>query len=136
MDIKITYTVLTVKKDDLRQAIQAKLAGQIDKSKQKLNDSFMDDANITVQSQSGPSSAVLSVNEDTTAVPIINTASIKSVVKGKKAGDIKAAIGNWPGVKNVDVKLSPFWVSKAPSKDSKIQVILKEDKSNQSSSAP
>jgi hypothetical protein len=136
VSIKVTYTVLTVKKDDLKQAIQAKLASQVDKSKQKLNDNFMNDANITVQSQNGPSSAVLSVNEDTTAVPIINTASIKSVVKGKKTGDIKAAIGNWPGVKSVDVKLSPFWVSKAPGKDSKIQVILKEDKSNQSNSAP
>lgn len=137
VNIKVTYTVLTVRNDDLKQAIQAKLAGQVNKSKQKLNDNFMNDADITVQSQSSPSDATLQINVNTTAVPIINTDTVKEVAKGKKAGDIKAAINNWPGVDSVDVKLSPFWVSKAPGKDSKIQVILKEDKSNQSNnSAP
>jgi hypothetical protein len=136
VNIKVTYTVLTVKKDELKQVIQAKLAGQVDKTKQKLNDNFMDDANITVQSQSSPSSAVLLVNEDTTAVPIINVASVKKLAEGKKAGDIKSALNAWPGVKSVDVKLSPFWVSKAPKKDGKIKVVLEADKSRQDNSAP
>lgn len=131
--IKVTYTVLTVKKADLSQAIEDKLASQIDKSKQKLNGNFLDDADITVQSQSG-ASATLAVNEDTTAVPIINIASVKKQAEGKKSGDIKAAIGAWPGVKEVDVKLSPFWVSKAPGKDSKIKVVLQEVKASSSSS--
>jgi hypothetical protein len=134
VSIKITYTVLTVKKSDLSQAIQDKLAGQIDKSKQKLNGNFLNDADITVQSQSGNNAATLSVNENTTAVPIINIASVKKQAEGKKAGDIKAAIGAWPGVKEVDVKLSPFWVSKAPGKDSKIKVVLQEVKASSGSS--
>jgi len=133
VSIKVTYTVLTVKKSDLSQAIQDKLASQIDKSKQKLNGNFLSDADITVQSQSA-SGATLSVHEDTTAVPIIDIASVKKQVKGKKSGDIKAAIGSWPGVKEVDVKLSPFWVSKAPGKDSKIKVVLQEVKASASSS--
>jgi hypothetical protein len=37
-------------------------------------------------------------------------------------------------VQSVDVKLSPFWVSKAPGKDSKITVVLKEVKASQPSS--
>jgi hypothetical protein len=133
VNIKVTYTVLTVKRDDLSQAIQDKLASQIDKTKQKLNGNFLDDANITVQSQSAPNTAVLAVNEDTTAVPIINIAAVKAVAKGHKAGDIQAAISNWPGVKKVDVKLSPFWVSKAPKKDGKITVVLKEVKTTNNS---
>lgn len=136
VNIKITYTVLTVKKDQLKEIIRSKLADQVNKSKQKLNDNFMDDASITVQSQSKPSDATLQVNVNTTAVPIIDTASVKKIAEGKKAGDIKAALNAWPGVKNVDVKLSPFWVSKAPKKDSKVKVILKEDKSNQANSVP
>jgi hypothetical protein len=133
VSIKVTYTVLTVKKSDLSQAIQDKLASQIDKSKQKLNGNFLTDADISVQSQSA-SGAGLSVHEDTTAVPIIDIASVKKQVEGKKTGDIKAAIGSWPGVKEVDVKLSPFWVSKAPGKDSKIKVVLQEVKASASSS--
>ncbi len=134
--IKTTYTVLTVKKADLSQAIQDKLASQIDKTKQKLNGNFLNDATITVQSQGAPNSAVLGINEDTTAIPIINIASVKTQSKGKKVGDIKSAIGNWAGVKEVDVKLSPFWVSKVPSKTTKITVVLQEVKTTTSNSAP
>jgi hypothetical protein len=133
VSIKITYTVLTVKKTDLSTAIEDKLASQIDKTKQKLSGSFLNDASIEVQNQSN-SGATLAVHEDTTAVPIIDIAAVKKQVKGKKAGDIKAAIGTWPGVKDVDVKLSPFWVSKAPGKESKIKVVLQEVKTSASSS--
>ncbi|HSW78980.1 MAG TPA: hypothetical protein VLF88_03140 [Candidatus Babeliales bacterium] len=138
VSIKVTHTVLTVTKDDLSKIIEAKLSNQVDKKKQRLNGNFLNDATITIQSLSSPTSAVLVVNEDTTAVPIIDPASVKTLAKGKKAGDIQAALNAWPGVKSVDVKLSPFWVSKAPKKDKKITVILKEEKtsSNSNSSAP
>ncbi|HVS78788.1 MAG TPA: hypothetical protein VHD84_00660 [Candidatus Saccharimonadales bacterium] len=128
--IKITYTVLTVQKSDLSQIIQKKLASQIDKTKQELNGNFLNDADITVQSQSGSSSASLSVNEDTTAVPIIDVATVKKQSEGKKVGQIQSLIGGWAGVKSVNVELSPFWVSKVPHKDGKINVVLQEIKSN------
>lgn len=132
--IKINYTVLSVKKSDLRQAIEEKLSGQIDKSKQKLNGNFLEDADITVRDQNGSGAATLGVSENTTAVPIINITSVKKQVEGKKSGDIKAALGAWAGVKQVDVKLSPFWVSKAPTKDSKIKVLLQEVKASSTDS--
>jgi hypothetical protein len=136
VSVKITYTVLTVKKSDLSQVIKDKLSGQIDKTKQKLNGDFLNDATVNVQSQPNPNSADLSISVDTTAVPIINVASVKKTVEGKKSGDIKAAISSWPGVKEVDVKLSPFWVSKAPHKDSKIKVVLQEVKDSSGSAQP
>jgi hypothetical protein len=136
VSVKITYTVLTVKKSDLSQVIEDKLSGQIDKTKQKLNGDFLNDATVNVQSQPNPNSADLSISVDTTAVPIINVASVKKTVEGKKSGDIKAAISSWPGVKEVDVKLSPFWVSKAPHKDSKIKVVLQEVKDSSGSAQP
>jgi copper chaperone CopZ len=133
--IKITYSVLAVQKSDLSKIIQAKTASQIDLTKQKLNGSFLNDASITVQSQPAPNSAILAVNENTTAVPIIDVASVKKTATGHKVGDIKAALGNLPGVQSIDVKLSPFWVSKAP-KTSKIVVNLQEVKSSSNNSAP
>jgi len=136
VSIKITYTVLTVKKTDLSQAIEAKLAGQIDKTKQKLSDSSLNDADVTVQNQPSPNAAILNLDVNTTAVPIISIAAVKKQAEGKKAGDIEQAINNWPGVKSVDVKLSPFWVSKVPGKDSKVTVKLVEDKASPSSGAP
>lgn len=133
--VKITYTVLTIKKDDLSKIIEDKLASQINKSKQKLNGNFLNDANISITSQSSSSSAVLSVNEQTTAVPIITVASVQKLAEGNKSGDIRAAITSWNGVKSVDVKLSPFWVSKVPKKASKVKVIIQEVKSSSSSSS-
>ncbi|HET7827268.1 MAG TPA: hypothetical protein VFK97_00170, partial [Candidatus Saccharimonadales bacterium] len=123
-----------VQKSDLSQAIQDKLASQIDKTKQKLSGNFLNDADITVN-QTSPTSATLAINENTTAVPIIDVNSVKKLAAGKKSGDIQAALSGWAGVKDVKVDLSPFWVSKAPGKTSKIKVILIEAKSNSNNSA-
>lgn len=139
VNIKVTYTVIALQKSDLSKIIQAKLAGQIDKSKQKLTGNFLNDATINVSSQDAKGDALLSVNIETTAIPIINVATVKQVAKGNKTGDIQSAIGNWAGVKNVDVKLSPFWVSKVPNDNSKITVIfhqVKTGNNNSGSGAP
>lgn len=128
--ITITYTVLTVSKDDLRKVITDTLNDQIDKSKQKIsNDDVMKGAGVSIQNQTGEAQATLSVSEDTTVIPIINTNEVKRIAMGKKSAAIQAAISEWPGVKNVDVKMSPFWVSKAPKKPGKIQVKLVQVKS-------
>jgi hypothetical protein len=134
--IKVTYTVLTVKKSDLSQAIQAKLASQIDKSKQKLNGDYLNDTDVTVQNQPAKDAAILSLDVNTTAVPIISIAAVKKQAEGKKAGDVEQAINNWPGVKSVNVKLSPFWVSKVPKKDAKVTVKMVEDKASTTNGAP
>ncbi|MBX4199465.1 hypothetical protein KW789_01060 [Candidatus Saccharibacteria bacterium] len=115
VNIEITYSVLAVKKDDLRKVITDTLNEQVDKTKQKIsNDDVLNDVSVSVQNQTAPAAAILSVNEDTTAVPIIDVAQVKKLAAGKKSGDIKTTISAWPGVKKVDVKFSPFWVSKAP----------------------
>jgi hypothetical protein len=134
VSLKVTYSVLTVSKEDLTKALQTKLIDKIDEKKQKLNDNFFNDAEITVQGQNSTKTAIIHISEDTTVVPIISIATVKAVAKGHKVGDIKSAISGWPGVQSVDVKLSPFWVSKAPGKDSKITVVLKEVKASQPSS--
>jgi hypothetical protein len=134
VSLKVTYSVLTVSKEDLTKALQTKLIDKIDEKKQKLNDNFFNDAEITVQGQNSTKTAIVHISEDTTVVPIISIATVKAVAKGHKVGDIKSAISGWPGVQSVDVKLSPFWVSKAPGKDSKITVVLKEVKASQPSS--
>lgn len=126
--VEITYTVLVVQKSDLTKAITDALNKQIDKGKQKLSDTnVLDKATVTVQNQNSASSVTLNVEENTTAVPTLDIASIKKQATGQKVGDIKSAISGLPGVKSVDVNLSPFWVSKAP-KVSKITVVQQQVK--------
>ncbi|MDB5160705.1 MAG: hypothetical protein JWO96_85 [Candidatus Saccharibacteria bacterium] len=127
--INITYNVLVVPKADLRKAISDTLSQQIDSKKQKLsNDDVLTGANVSIQNQTAPAAATLTVTEDTTAIPIIDVAQVKKLAAGQKSGDIQAAISGWPGVKNVNIKMSPFWVSKAPKHQNKIIVKLEQVK--------
>lgn len=130
VSIKITYTVLAIKKDDMKKALIDQLNQQIDQSKQKISDdNVLDNVSITVQNQTSPAVANLSISKSTTAVPIINVNKVKQQAVGQKSGDITASITNLPGVQDVNVKMSPFWVIKAP-KASKIQVVLQQVKSS------
>jgi hypothetical protein len=129
VSIQITYSVLVVQKSDLQKVISDNLNNQIDKSRQKISSSdVVKDASITVQNQTAPAAVTLNVSEGTTAIPIINTTQVKQLAAGKKSGDIKNAILTWPGVKDVNVKMSPFWVSKAPKNQNKITVTLNQVK--------
>lgn len=128
VNIEITYSVMAIKNDDLKKVITDSLTKQVDKAKQKLsNENVLNGVNVSVQNQTAPAAATLTVNEDTTAIPIIDVNQVKTLAVGKKSGDIKTAISAWPGVKTVDVKFSPFWVSKAP-KASKITVKIQQVK--------
>jgi hypothetical protein len=56
----------------------------------------------------------------------LDLTAIKKQVAGKKAGEAKEIIGKYPGVTNVDVKYSPFWVSSIPKKTSKITISVEK----------
>ncbi len=128
--IKITYSVLVIKNDDLKKAITDELNSQMDKSKQQIGtDNVLSGATVTVQDQSSPTAATLNISESTTAVPILDVNKIKQQAVGQKAGNIEATITNIPGVQGVNVKMSPFWVTKAP-KASKITVVQQQVKSS------
>ncbi len=123
--VKITFSVLVVKKDDLKAAINNALASQIDKTKQKVEDSdLLAGATVSLSNQTSDTAATLNITEDTKAVPVLDSNSVKNQVKGLKKGDIQIIIGNITGVKAVDVKYSPFWVSKVPKNVNKIKVVI------------
>ncbi|MBI2588864.1 hypothetical protein HYW35_01485 [Candidatus Saccharibacteria bacterium] len=132
--IKITHSVLTLQKDDLKKAVTGELNKQIDLKKQKLSgEDVLKNIQVNVQSQASPTNTTLAVTAETTAIPVIDIEAVKKMVGGQKSGDIKSLISVWPGVKNVEVKMSPFWVSKAPNKPGKIHVVLQELKTDNSS---
>lgn len=127
--MQITYSVLTLKKSDLSKILTDTFNQQIDSSKQKLSSgNILDGVTVSVQNQTADAAAQINVNQETTAVPIIDPGSVQQLAMGKKKADIEGPIGAWPGVKSVQVNLSPFWVSKAPKKPSKIHVVLTQAK--------
>lgn len=129
--VKITYAILSVKKDDLKKVVTNQLNKQIDSAKQKpSNEDVLKGLTVSIQNQESPNKVALQLVEETTAVPIINEADVKKTVAGQKSGDIRSALSGLPGVKEVDVKLSPFWVSKAPKKPGKITIVQQQVASN------
>jgi len=127
--VKITYSVLTVKRSDLEKAINEALSKQVDTKKQKLSTTdVVKNATVTVQNQSSPTAMVLNITENTTAVPIIDVEAIKKQTIGLESGKIRETLGRLPGVKSVEVKYSPFWVSTVPKNTSKITVVQQEVK--------
>jgi len=131
--VKITYSILTVKKDELKKAVTDQMSKQIDTKKQKLSaDDPLKGLTVSVSSQESPTKATLQLSLETTAVPILDIEGIKKTSTGQKTGDIRSALSSLPGVKEVDVKLSPFFVSKAP-KASKINVVQQQVSSGNTS---
>jgi CBS-domain-containing membrane protein len=125
VNIKITYSVIAVQKNNLEQIVSDELNKKVDKNKEKLSDKdVLSGLTVTVQNQQANSpNATLNLTKDTTAVPIIDENTVKEALKGKKENQIKAFLSEYPGVKDVDVKFSPFWVSSAPGKTSKIKLV-------------
>jgi hypothetical protein len=117
----ITYTMLGVKQSDLQQIVAASVNGQINKSSQTILDYGLSSANFTLQNQQA-AGALVGLQVTSVAGSQLNVATIKSQVAGKKAADAETLIKANPGVTDVTVKYSPFWVSSIPAKTSKITI--------------
>lgn len=119
----ITYVMYGAKESDLKQLVDNDVKQQIDPSKQTILSEGLDDAAFKV---TGSTSSSVEVNMSTTAVagPDIDVSDLKKQVASKKSGDIKALLKAVPGVTNVDVHLSPFWVTHVPKNTDKITINL------------
>lgn len=122
---KTTYTMLGAKQDDLKKIIGEAVNKKIDKNKQQILDYGLSEAIFKLQSQRG---TITLTTMDVTAVAgtDIDLDDIKEQVAGKKSNDAKEIIGGYPGVTEVTVDYSPFWVSSIPKKASKINITVEK----------
>jgi hypothetical protein len=122
---KTMYTMMGVKEDDLKRLITDKVGDKIDPDTQVILDYGLDDAVFEMQnSQSGIT--LVSLQTTVIAGSDLDLDKIKEEVAGTKANDAKEAISKYPGVTEVTVDYSPFWVSSIPGKTSKISVTVEK----------
>lgn len=119
-----SYTMLGVKKSDLATIVRANVEKQIDKSRQVILDDGVANAKITQDSPGSTTGANVSMSAKSVAGPQLDTAKLKTQIMGMKAGAIKDLIKQTPGVTDVQVKYSPFWVSSVPKKADKITITI------------
>jgi hypothetical protein len=109
-----SYTMYGVRKADLRKLIESHAEGKIDRSKQSIVDDGIDDAKFVIPAPGATPQLKVDMVATAVAGPQLDVEKIKTGSVGKKSGVVKEEIKSNPGVEDVSVKYSPFWVTKAP----------------------
>jgi hypothetical protein len=122
---KTTYTMVGVKEGDLKKVIANEVNKKIDPTKQEILDYGLETAVFKLQNQTDTETLV-TLQDTAVAGSSLDLTAIKKQVAGKKAGEAKDVIGQYPGVTNVDVHYSPFWVSSIPKNTGKITVSVEK----------
>jgi hypothetical protein len=122
----VTYTMYGAKEADLKNVIISNVKKQIDPTKQEiLKDGFSDAKfDIATVAATGP----LQVNMTATSLagPDIQVDKLAAQLAGKQTGDVNNIVKKIPGVTDVAVKYSPFWVSKVPKKADKVTINIEK----------
>jgi hypothetical protein len=129
----ITYTMFGASEQDLKTLVDNAVKDQIDTSKQGILSEGLDHATFGVNSTSS-TGAQLTMQTTATAGPDIDVNGIRQLAAGKKPGDVKRALSDNPDVTDVNVKLSPFWVSSVPKKTSKVKVVIAKPEASKTAS--
>ena len=127
-----TYTMMGVSKDQLGAYLDAAFKKTMaDKDEQKIYDNGMSTAKFEDFKQNdGDQAGTASLTATAQIGPKINDNDIKEQVKGKRTGEIIGDLKSIEGVSDVNVNLSPFWVSGVPGDVKKISIEFKLVKNN------
>lgn len=109
-----TFTLSGVQKADLevvdKQVVDAVVK---DRPDQQVYDYGVEDIGFQLYQKQDKTASVRMVTAGAIG-PKIDTAQLAKELAGKRHGEIQAIVSRIVGVENVDIKLSPFWVTKAP----------------------
>lgn len=122
---EVTYTMLGVKEDDLKELVKDQAKDSIDTAKQSILDYGFDDATFDITNNRGNTAAV-NLSTALVAGPDLHQDDLKKELAGKKTNEAEDLLKTRPGVTDAKVELSPFWVSKVPRKESKITFIIEQ----------
>lgn len=120
---KTTYSLMGVKQNDLEQLMTDSVKDEIDETKQRVLNTGLDKAVFKLQGQvTDPAKLAMTLDFTALAGPKLDDNALKDQIAGKKAADAESLIKSYPGVTDVNVSYSPFWVSSIPKKTSKITI--------------
>lgn len=120
----VQYTMFGVKRDDLSAVLMQALGDKVNTKKQTIASDGLDNIKFSQQNPSTATTAIVLAKVKTVVGPKLDAATIRTQVAGKKAGDIKSTLKATPGVTDVQVMYSPFWVDTAPKNVTKITVVI------------
>lgn len=121
-----TYSMLGAPVDALEKLIEEDVKDDIDTSRQGITDSGLDSAVIRLLDTTPDSGARISIRTLVTAGPDIDEEALKQEIAGKKRGETQTILNSYPGVRDVTIDYSPFWVFSTPSRTNKIELIIEQ----------
>lgn len=121
----VTYTMLGAKESDLKALVDQDIKSQIDTSVQGILTQGINQGAFKVRELTA-SGANMNIQTTAEVGPSIDTTAVARDAAGKKSSEIKSAIASNPDITDVTVKMSPFWVTKAPKNVDKITVVIEK----------
>lgn len=121
-----THTMYGVKKADIEKLIRENIKDKIDSSKQQVLDTGINKATFDVNTPAASGPLQVAFSAVSLAGPDLKVDALKKQIAGKKTNDVRTLAKATPGVTDVNVKYSPFWVSKVPKKESKITIVIEK----------
>lgn len=124
VNVTITYTMVGPKEDAVKQLVEDDIKQHIDVSKQEILDNGINKAEIQILEKLPNGNVKFTLSFAATAGVQQDAATIKRAVAGKKRHETQTIIQERPGIEDVTIRYSPFWVVSTPKKQSKIVVIF------------
>ncbi len=124
-----TYTLLGVKRADLKAVYDAYLATQLKgDTSQKVYQSGDEQTQFSSFQAVDGGYSVRAIGMAQVG-PNIDSAKVAHDAGGKQIGEVKQSLESIQGIDNVDVTLSPFWVNRVPTDASRVTVtfVLKNE---------
>ncbi|HEY1064110.1 MAG TPA: hypothetical protein VGE30_02305 [Candidatus Saccharimonadales bacterium] len=118
-----TYTMLGANEAHLKTLVNNDIKSQIDTKQQGILSQGIAQNSFKVV-EANATGARMNLQTVAEVGPSIDTDEIARSAAGKKSSEIKSDIESNPDVTEVEVKLSPFWVSKAPGNPDKVKVTV------------
>jgi len=120
-----TYTIIGIAKSDLELFIKANLDKQLaGNDNQRVYNNGIDKVQLGNYNKTDEVNTVKIIATGQIG-PKIDEAQVKERVKGKILGEVQSNLSAIPGVDNVDVNFSYFWVTTVPNNTNKISVEFK-----------
>lgn len=123
---KVTYSMAGAKQSDLERLVKEAVKDEIDEQKQSILDYGIDAASFSSPSTSTSGAITTTMQTTVVAGPDIDTDALAKQVVGKKSGDAEKIIKAYPGVVDVTIHYSPFWVTSMPHGADQITIVIEK----------
>ena len=122
--MKVTYTVLSVKKSEYDGLLHNQEQRQVGDANQIYDDGLVaSQISLTGDKDSGGRQS-FHLTTEAYGGSKLDKAAIASKLKGLRFGDASTAATGLPGVTRADIAISPGWVSKMPTRADKIAITI------------